>query len=49
MLRETETYTCVPYEHMCPSDVPNGLIYLILSSCTRVDAISSALRLFKEG
>ena len=41
--------TVVPYEYMSVSDVLNGLIYLTLSSPTRVDAVWRALRPFKEG
>ena len=41
--------TVVPYEYMAVGGVLNGLIYLILSSPTRVDAIWRALRPFKEG
>ena len=45
--------TVVPYEYMSVGDVVNGLIYLILSSPTRVDAVWRALacplRPFKEG
>ena len=41
--------TVVPYEYMAVSGVLNGLIYLILSSPTRVDAVWRALRPFKEG
>ena len=41
--------TVVPYEYMSVGDVLNGLIYLILSSPTRVDAVWRALRPFKEG
>ena len=41
--------TVVPYEYMSVGDVLNGFIYLILSSPTRVDAVWSALRPFKEG
>ena len=41
--------TVVPYEYMAVGGVLNGLIYLILSSPTRVDAVWRALRPFKEG
>ena len=41
--------TVVPYEYMSVGGVLNGLIYLILSSPTRVDAVWRALRPFKEG
>ena len=41
--------TVVPYEYMSVGDVVNGLIYLILSSPTRVDAVWRALRPFEEG
>ena len=40
--------TVVPYEYKSVSDVLNGLIYLILSSPTRVDAVWRMLRPFKE-
>ena len=41
--------TVVLYEYMSVGDVLNGLIYLILSSPTRIDAVWHALRPFKEG
>ena len=43
--------TVVPYEYMSVGDVLNGLIYLILSSPTRVmvDAVWRVLRPFKDG
>ena len=41
--------TVVPYEYMSVGDVLNGLIYLTLSSPTRVDAVWRALRPFEEG
>ena len=41
--------TVVLYEYKLPSDVPYGFIYLILSYCTRLDAVLSALWPFKEG
>ena len=41
--------TVVPYEYMSVGGVLNGLIYLILSSPTCVDAVWRALRPFKEG
>ena len=41
--------TVVPYEYKSVSDVLNGLIYLILSSSTRVDAVWRPLRPFNEG
>ena len=41
--------TVVLYECMSVNDVLYGLIYLILSSPTRVDAVWRALRPFKEG
>ena len=41
--------TVVPYEYMSVGDVLNGFKNLILSSPTRVDAVWSALRPFKEG
>ena len=41
--------TVVPYEYMSVGDVLNGLIYLILSSPTRIDAVWRVLRPFKEG
>ena len=41
--------TVVPYEYMAVGGVLNGLIYLILSSPTRVDAVWRALRPFEEG
>ena len=41
--------TVVLYEYTSPSIVPYGFIYLILSFCTRVDAVWRALRPFKEG
>ena len=41
--------TVVPYEYMSVGDVLNGLIYLILSLSTRVDAVWRVLRPFKDG
>ena len=41
--------TVVLYEYMSVGDVINSLIYLILSSPARVDAVWRALRPFKEG
>ena len=41
--------TVVPYEYMSVGDVLNGLIYLILSSPTRIDAVWRVLRPFKDG
>ena len=48
-LKKIDMCTVVPYEYKSVSDVLNGLIYLILSSSTRVDAVWRALRPFKDG
>ena len=48
-LERIDMCTVVPYEYMSVGDVLNGLIYLILSSPTRVDAVWRVLRPFKEG
>ena len=48
-LEKIDMCTVVPYEYKSVSDVLNGLIYLILSSSTRVDAVWRALRPFKDG
>ena len=48
-LERIDMCTVVPYEYMSVSDVLNGLIYLTLSSPTRVDAVWRALRPFKDG
>ena len=48
-LERIDMCTVVPYEYKSVSDVLNGLIYLILSSPTRVDAVWRVLRPFKEG
>ena len=48
-LERIEMCTVVPYEYKSVGDVLNGLIYLILSSSTRVDAVWRALRPFKDG
>ena len=48
-LEKIDMCTVVPYEYKSVSDVLNGLIYLILSSPTRVDAVWSALQPFKDG
>ena len=48
-LERIDMCTVVPYEYKSVSDVLNGLIYLILSSSTRVDAVWRALRPFKDG
>ena len=48
-LERIEMCTVVPYEYKSVSDVLNGLIYLILSSPMRVDAVWRALRPFNEG
>ena len=45
---EINMLTHVPYEYKSVSEVPNRLVYLILSSTTRVDAVWRALRPFKE-
>ena len=42
-------YMVVQYEYMSVGDVLNGLIYLILSFTTRVDAVWRVLLPFKEG
>jgi hypothetical protein len=39
--------TVVPYEYMSVGDVLNGLIYLILSSPTRIDAVWRNPRVYK--
>ena len=41
-LKRIDMCTVVPYEYMSVSDVLNGLIYLILSSSTRADAVNSS-------
>ena len=48
-LERIDMCTVVLYECMSVNDVLNGLIYLILSSCTRVDAVWRALRPSKDG
>ena len=48
-LERIDMCTVVLYECMPVNDVLNGLIYLILSSCTRVDAVWRALRPSKDG
>ena len=48
-LERIDMCTVVPYEYKSVSDVLNGLIYLILSSSTRVDAVWRPLRPFNEG
>ena len=44
-----DMWTVVLYEYISVDNVLNGLIYLIHSSPTRVDAVWRALRPFKEG
>ena len=39
----------LPYVYVRSTDVWNGLVYLILSSATRLDAVWRALRPFKKG
>ena len=39
----------MPCVYVRSGDVRNGLVYLILSSATRVDAVWRALRRFKDG
>ena len=46
---EIDMLTHVPYEYKSVGEVLNSLIYLILSSTTRVDAVWRAPRPFKEG
>ena len=48
-LERIDMCTVVPYECMSVSEVTNGLIYLMSSSPTRVDAVWRALRPLKDG
>ena len=48
-LNEIDICPGVPYVYVRSTDVRNGLVYLILSSATRLDAVWRALRPFKEG
>ena len=48
-LNEIDICPGVPYVYVRSTDVRNGLVYLILSSATRLDAVCRANRLFKEG
>ena len=48
-LKKIDICPGVPYVYVRSTDVWNGLVYLILSSATRLDAVWRALRPFKEG
>ena len=48
-LKKIDICPGVPYVYVRSTDVRNGLVYLILSSATRLDAVWRALRPFKEG
>ena len=48
-LNEIDICPGVPYVYVRSTDVWNGLVYLILSSATRLDAVWRALRPFKKG
>ena len=48
-LKKIDICPGVPYVYVRSTDVWNGLVYLILSSATRLDAVWRALRPFKKG
>ena len=41
MLRETETYTCMPYVWNSSQDVENGTLDLVLSLFTHTNAVQT--------